>query len=191
MNGVDILTMQLLGSCNLVATQAEEVAPFWDQRAFAKASLPGFVEWHCARIIDWGVHTVVRNVPELASQPRWRDRVRYEMGHGVGISDAEADDIAVTVAASDVAEYAHALRDGIASWLDATEPSELDQVPDLRARSQDHLRYRSPSAWEEIKSLEGIPAWQFLARPCIAHIRVHSGQVDLLTQLLRSRQLPS
>lgn len=28
MNGVDILTMQLLGSCNLVATQAEEVAPY-------------------------------------------------------------------------------------------------------------------------------------------------------------------
>jgi hypothetical protein len=182
--------MQLLGSCNLVATQAEEVAPYWDQRAFANASLPGFVEWHCARIIDWGVNTVVRNVPELAIQPQWHDRVRYAMGHGAGISDPEADEIAATVAAGDVTEYAHALRDGIGSWLDATDASVLDQVPDLRARNQDHPRYRTPSAWEEIKNLKGIPAWQFLTHVCIAHISVHSGQVDALTQLLPSRQLP-
>jgi hypothetical protein len=190
-NGVDILTMQLIGSCNLVAAQAEEAAPCWDQRAFAKASLPGFVEWHCARIIDWGVNTVVRNVPELASQPQWRDRVRYEMGHGAGLSDLDADDIAATVAARDVTEYALSLSDGIASWLDATEASELDQVPDLRARNQDHPRYRTPTAWEEIKNLQGIPAWQFLGHACIAHIRVHSGQVDALTQLLRSQLLPA
>jgi hypothetical protein len=189
--GVDILTMQLVGSCKLVAKQADEAEPYWKQRAFAKASLPGFVAWHCARIIDWGVHTVVRNVAELASEPQWCDRLRYEMGHGAGLSDADADDIAGTVRPHDVIEYASALRDGIVSWLDATDGVELDQVPDLRARNQEHPLYLTPSAWEEIKGLEGIPAWQLLARPCISHIRVHSGEVETLTQLLRSQRVPA
>jgi hypothetical protein len=185
--GVDILKMQLVGSCNLVAEHGPSAAPHWTARAFAGASLPGFVLWHCARIIDWGVHTVVRDVPELASQPQWRDKLRYEMGHGAGLSDSEADDVAAAVPAADVIAYAAALRDAISSWLETVDDAGLDDVPDLRARNQSHSRYLTPAAWEEIKGLEGVPAWQLLARPCGAHVRVHIGQLETLTQLL---QLP-
>jgi hypothetical protein len=65
MRGVDVLKMQLLGSCSLVAEHAKAAEPHWTAHAFDGASLPGFVLWHCARIIDWGVHAVVQGVPEL------------------------------------------------------------------------------------------------------------------------------
>ena len=190
MTGVEILEYQLVASCSLTAKHAEQAQPYWQERAFAMASLPGFISWHCARIIDWGVHTVVRNVPELASQGDWRDRVRYEMGHGAGLSDAEADGIAGAVQAQDVISYARALRGSIAEWLGATDDADLDQVPDLHARNQEHPLYRTQDAWQEIKGLEGVPAWELLSRPCISHIRVHSGELETLTQLLRSQQVP-
>jgi hypothetical protein len=176
--------MQLLGSCTLVAEHASPAEPRWTARAFEGASRPGFVLWHCARIIDWGVHTVVRGVPEVGSQPQWRDRVRYDMGHGAGLTDQEADGVAAAVSATDVVEYANALRDAIASWLDTVDDADLDRVPDLRGRNQSHPRYLTPAAWEEIESLEGVPAWQVLARPCVAHIRVHAGELETLAQLL-------
>jgi len=186
-NGVDVLSLQLTTSCKLVADQASEAEPFWTQRGFAGASLPGFVAWHCARIIDWGVNTVVRDAPEVAAQPEWRDKLRYEMGHGAGLSSEQADDVAASVQPADVIDYAAALRDEIRRWLTDTSPAELDAVPDLRARNQEHPMYRTPAAWEEIKALDGIPAWHFLTRPCVSHIRVHSGEVETLLHLLKTQ----
>src|SRR5438270_9981335 len=117
MDGVEVVRWLLVASCNLTAKHAEEAEPLWRQRAFPSASLPGFVAWHCARIIDWGVHTVVRNLPELASESEWRETMRYEMGHGAGLSEAEADTIAKTVRSPDVVEYARSLRVRIVDWL--------------------------------------------------------------------------
>ena len=184
MRGVDLLRMQLLGSCNLVAEHALPAEPRWTARAFDGASRPGFVLWHCARIIDWGVHTVVRDVPELGSAPQWRDRVRYDMGHGAGLTDEEADSVAAAVGAADIVDYASALRQTIAGWLDTVDDADLDAIPDLRARNAVHPRYVTPEAWQEIEGLEGLPAWQVLARPCGAHIRVHIGELETLAQLL-------
>src|SRR5437588_6091576 len=127
MDGVEVVRWLLVASCNLTAKHAEEAEPLWRQRAFPSASLPGFISWHCARIIDWGVHTVVRDVPELASQPQWRDRMRYEMGHGAGLSDEQADGIADSVRSHDVAAYSRVLRDGIVEWLAAADDAELDR----------------------------------------------------------------
>jgi hypothetical protein len=109
------------------------------------------------------------------------------MGHGAGLTDAEADDVAATVRPGDVVEYTTQLRDAISAWLDTVDDAELDRVPDLRARSAHHQRYLTPEAWQEIESLEGVPAWQVLARPCVAHIRVHTGELQTLAQLLQSR----
>jgi len=185
-NAVDILKLQLVQSCKLIEDGAANAEPIWTKRAFAGASLPGFVEWHCARIVDWGVHTVVRDVPEVAADPQWRGRVRYDMGHGAGLGAAEADSVAESVRHEAVMDYARAVRSAIVGWLDDADSAELDEIPDLRGRNQDHPLYRTPAAWEEIKGLEGVPAWQILTRPCISHIRVHSGEVNTLAQLLRA-----
>ena len=184
MNGVDVLSVQLVTSCKLVGEKAQESEVFWTSRGFTGASLPGFIAWHSARIIDWGVNTVVRGVPEVAAADEWRDRVRYDMGHGAGITEEQADDTAASVKADDVVAYAGALRESIRDWLRGASDADLDSVPDLRVRNQAHPLYRTPEAWEEIKALEGLPAWHFLTRPCVSHIRVHAGEVDTLLQVL-------
>jgi len=55
------------------------------------------------------LNTVVRGEPELAASPEWRERLRYEMGHGAGLTDAEADEVAESVQQADVVTYAAAL----------------------------------------------------------------------------------
>lgn len=184
MQATDLLGMQLRGSCDLVVSHTQSSADCWDRRAFAGTSRPGFIVWHCARIIDWGVHTVVRGVPEVAARAEWRDRVRYGVGHGVGITEAEADAVAATVSADDVAAYATELRDVITAWIAGAGDDELDRVPDLRAVNQQHPRYATPEAWQEVEGLAGIPAWQFLARPCVSHIRVHIGELETLCRAI-------
>lgn len=187
MKAADILRFQLVGSCSLVIEAAEEAEHAWELRAFPGASLPGFIVWHCARIIDWGVNTVVRAQPELAASKQWSDKLRYDMGHGVGLSDAQADDVAAAVRSDDVAAYTTGLRGMVEQWLDTVTDADLEAVPELRERNQMHPRYSTPAALEEVKHLADIPTWQFLARPCVSHIRVHKGELDALLQQVRIR----
>jgi hypothetical protein len=189
MNGVDVLRFQLLGSCSLVADAAQDSAGVWRERLSPGVALPGFVVWHCARIVDWGVNTVVRGAPELGAAPKWSQRIAYDVGHGAGLTDAGADEVATTVHADDLRAYALELRSSITEWLDVLRDADLDAVPELRARNEAHARYATPEAWEEIKSLEGVPAWQVLARPCVSHVRMHMGELELLTQQLQASAL--
>jgi hypothetical protein len=169
-----------------VASHARQVESLWSRRAFAGSSLPGFIAWHCARIVDWGLNTVVREVPEVAAAANWRDRVRYDLGHGAGITDAEADQLAVSVGADDVAAYVGAVRDSVDVWASEAADADLDRVPSLRQVNASHPRYVAPAAWAEIEALEGLPAWQFLARPCIGHVRVHIGELATLSQVMEA-----
>jgi hypothetical protein len=185
MTGTDILRMQLRGSCDLIAETARASSDVWLSRAFATASLPGFTLWHCARIIDWGVQTVVRDVAEVGAAPEWRERIRYDLGHGAGLTREQADDAARTATPAAVAAYAESLRDAIDGWLDSVSDADLDRAVDVRAANRRHPLYASPEAWAEIQHLDGAPAWQVLARPCISHIRLHAGEVEALSAVLR------
>jgi hypothetical protein len=187
MTGVDVLRFQLLGSCDQVAAHARDAADLWTTRAFAGSSLPGFIAWHCARMIDWGVHTVVREIPEVASGAAWQDRVRYNLGHGAGLSDGEADEVAATVQPDDVAAYAAALRMTIDEWTSVVTDADLDMVPALRTANEHHPRYATTAAWAEIEGLDGLPAWQLLVRPCVLHVRVHMGEIETLGVATRAR----
>jgi hypothetical protein len=40
--------------------------------------------------------------------------------------------------------------------------------------------------WAEIQDLDGIPLWQFLARPSVSHIRVHYGEVQAQLEAVRT-----
>src|SRR5207253_7865356 len=80
MNAVDVLRVQLRGACDLVAEHAGSVEPVWLERASPATSLPGFIVWHCARIIDWGVNTCVRDAPEVAAESPLREKLPYGLG---------------------------------------------------------------------------------------------------------------
>ena len=110
------------------------------------------------------------------------------MGHGAGLTDAEADEVAATVAPGDVVEYAHALRGGIEQWMADLVDADLERTIDVRTANQAQARYSTPAAWEEVKHLDGAQAWQLLIRPCGGHIRMHMGELETLARLIQSRQ---
>jgi hypothetical protein len=124
----DILTMQLQGSCDLIVDHAQTASAQWTSRAFDTASLPGFMLWHAARVLDWGVNAVVRRDAEVAMAGEWRERVRFDLGHGAGLTEEQADLAARSVSAADGGGYARALRRGIDAWLSGVGDADLDTL---------------------------------------------------------------
>lgn len=179
--------MQLRSSCGLIAERSRAAAPQWAERAFAGASLPGFVVWHCARIIDWGVNAVVRREPEVATTDRWRERIGYERGHGAGLTLSDADLAAAAMTPGDVTAYATDLMTVIDGWMSTVTDADLDREVDVHAACATNPRYETPAAWAEVENLDHLPAAQFLVRPCVAHIRVHMGELDTLLAVLTAR----
>ena len=187
MRATDVLAMQLQGSCDLITEHASSAAPHWAERALAAASLPGFVVWHCARVLDWAVNAVVRGEPEVAAAEQWRERIGYARGHGAGLTLSEADAAAMAVSSDDVAAYTSDVRACIDGWLPTIDDAALDSAVDMRAACAANPRYCTPAAWAEVENLDQRPAWQILARPAAGHIRVHMGELDVLLALLSDR----
>ena len=191
MDGTEILTLQLTGSFNLIGERAtsEETARHWGDLAFEGANPPGFVLWHAARTIDWGVQCAIRGVEEVGRGLGWAERFPAEFLFGAGIAPESARRVAATVPPGAVAEYVDAVRVASLAWLSEQSDETLDTVPDFRANNERVPGYTDEAVWAEIAGLEGLPAWQVLARPCISHIRVHIGEVDAVLQTLA--RLPS
>jgi hypothetical protein len=189
MTGVDILQMQLVGSFNLIRERVQAVPDGdWDRSVIPGTSRIGFTLFHCARIIDWAVHTAVRGAPEVADDGRWRDRLAPDALFGAGISDATADTVPERVSRATLLEYLDILQPAVLDWLSSQTPESLDRPADIRGHQAQRPEYMADPVWAEIASLDGIPGWQVLARPSMAHIRVHMGEVDVLRQL--AQKLP-
>lgn len=187
MRATDVLTLQLQGSCDLIAEHARRAAPHWGERAFSDASLPGFVVWHCARVLDWAVNAVIRGEPEVATADHWRERIGYRRGHGAGLTLSEADAAAAAVSPDDVTGYTAELRACIDRWLPTIDDAGLEREVDMRSACSANTLYRTPAAWAEVEHLDQRPAWEILVRPCGGHIRVHMGELDTLLALLTER----
>lgn len=157
----------------------------WTARVIPGTSLLGFALWHAARTIDWGVHCAIQGAPEVANRPEWKALRASEYAYGAGITDDEADRLAHSVTKNQVGGYLDALRPAVLGWFAKQSDGDLDSVPDLEAHQRGKPRYLEPAVWAEVSDLAGEPVWQILARPCISHIRVHAGQVDILRQALR------
>src|ERR1700693_4018105 len=172
-----LLQFQVIGSFGLLKEVAEGASDAeWRARSFPEANLVGFTVWHGARTIDWAVNCVMRGAPELADEAEWRDlRVANAM-FGAGASREAADAVARDVPRARVAGYIGALRRHVVDWLAAVPNDDLSTAVDLKARHVAKPEYMAPAVWAELEDLDGIPGWQFLARPCVSHIRVHYGE---------------
>ena len=187
MDAKPILQFQLNGSFNLLAELLEGMTDEeWKGRLFPGANLIGFTLWHCARTMDWALNCVIRSSPELADQAEWRDLNVTGAAFGAGASREAADSVAEDVPRARVLEYVKAVRDEALAWLAAVPPDELSAPVDLRASHAGKPEYMTTDVWAELEDLNGIPKWQFLARPCISHIRIHYGEMSSQLEAIRA-----
>jgi hypothetical protein len=182
--GKDVVALQLAGSFDLIAERLDRASTGWTRRAFETGNPPGFTLWHCARIMDWGVQCAIRGMVEVARRDPWRSLMAPRHLFGAGVSADTAQEIAQAFAPGTVAEYLDDVRVEVMTWLDTQNDATLDAVPAFRSHNEKVDGYTEPPVWSEIESLDGVPAWQILVRPCIAHIRVHIGEVDITLQAL-------
>jgi hypothetical protein len=182
-----LLQFQINGSFNLLTELADGSSDAeWTARSFATANLVGFTVWHCARTIDWGVNCVMRGAPELADDAQWQDVRVADAMFGAGASRDAADAVARDVPRTRVSAYLGALRKNAVAWLAEVPNDDLSKAVDLKARHVAKPEYMTPQVWEELEDLDGIPGWQFLARPCVSHIRVHYGETTAQLGVLRT-----
>lgn len=187
MDAKGLLQFQMNGSFGLLTELAEGASDSeWKSRSFPTANLVGFTVWHGARTIDWAVNLVMRGTAEMADQAEWQDlRVAAAM-FGAGASREAADAVAQAVPRTRVSAYLGALRESVVAWLADVPNDDLASAVDLKARQVARIDYMAPHVWEEIQDLDGIPGWQFLARPCVSHVRVHYGEVSSQLGALRA-----
>lgn len=187
-----ILEFQMNASFNVLKITIDGVTDQeWTSRPYPKANVVGFTLWHCLRTIDWGVNCVGAGTDEMAEQPLWRDVKPDGTFFGAGLSTEKADWVARTIGRRRAGEYLDALRAQSLGWLRALPPDDLNRIVDLKALRGGKPEHMEPVVWEEIADLNGIPLWQFLARPCVMHIRVHYGEVTAQLEALRAAATPS
>ncbi|HVS04706.1 MAG TPA: DinB family protein [Candidatus Dormibacteraeota bacterium] len=189
MTGKTLLELQLTGSLNILRDRLASVTDQeWIAREIPGTSLPGFTFWHAARIIDWGIHCAIQGVPEVADRPQWSGLHATELAYGAGISQQEADSVAHSVNPTDMVGYIAEVRQAALGWFGDLSDQDLDRAPDLEAHQRVKPRYLTPEVWSEVRDLAGLPTWQILARPCVSHIRVHAGEIDIVLQSLRAKK---
>lgn len=188
MTGKDVLEMQLTGSFNMMRERLATVSDSeWIEREIPGTSRTGFTFWHTARTIDWGIHCAIQGVPEVADRPEWRRMGAAQLAFGAGLTSDEADGVAESVSRTDVAGYLDAVKEAALGWLRDRTDADLGRVPDFEANQRVKPRYLTPPVWNQVSDLAGKPVWHILARPCISHIRVHAGEIDVLLASLRAR----
>src|ERR1700730_1775995 len=182
-----LLQFLLNGSFKLVTEELEGMTDEeWKSRPFPGANLLGFTVWHCARTIDWAVNCVLRGSPEVVDSPDWHDVRVADAMFGAGAPRDAAYRVAKDVPRTRVLEYLNAVRAAALAWFAEVTPEELSGAINLKASHAQQAAYLAPAVWEEIEDLDGIPKWQFLARPCVSHVRVHYGEVMSQLEAMRA-----
>lgn len=157
-------------------------------RVLPHTNLLAFDLWHVARAQDWALQTLVRGEPEMIDDPRWQGRGRLAThGIGVGMSEAQADELAHNVELGDILEYADTVHLAILAWLRTTPDEELAREPDIYAHLQRYPVYLEPALREEAPWVFGSPqVWRCLM-PGLHHVRDHLTEVALLKRQRRTR----
>lgn len=157
-------------------------------RVLPHTNLLAFDLWHVARAQDWALQTLVRGVPEVIDDPRWQGRGQLVThGIGVGLSEAQADELARSLTLADILAYADAVHQTLMVWLGAIPDDELTRAPDVPAQLQRYPVYLEPAMREEVPWMFQQPqVWRCLF-PALGHVRDHLAEMDLLKQQRRAR----
>ena len=156
-------------------------------RALSHTNLLAFDLWHVARTQDWALQTLVRGVPEIIDEPRW-ERLLLAPGIGVGLSEAQADDLAHRVVLAETLEYADTVHQAILGWLRKVSDKELSRMPDVPKQLARYPVYLEQAMRDEVPWMFERPqVWRCLA-PALGHARDHLAEMDLFKSQLRPRR---
>jgi hypothetical protein len=157
-------------------------------RILPRTNLLAFDLWHIARTQDWALQTLVRGVPELIDEPRWQRRGGLAThGVGVGYSEAQADQLARSLALADLLEYVDAAHVAILTWLRSIPEDELEREPDVPTHLQRYPVYLEPAMRAEVPWMFQRPPVRRCLAPALGHVRDHLAEMDLLKRQLRAR----
>lgn len=180
-----------LGSVNQILHDlAQDLTPAESvTRALPRTNLIGFDLWHVARTLDWAAQTLARGVPEVIDETRWQGRGQLAThGIGVGMTEAQADALAHTLAIADILEYADATYHAVLTWLRQLPDEALESQPDVPTHLARYPVYLEPAMRAGVPWMfQSPPLWRCLA-PAIGHNRDHLAQIELLKQQLRARE---
>ena len=189
MRATDLLTRQYASVNQILHDVGGDLTPTeLTTRVLPQTNLLAFDLWHVARAQDWALQTLVRGVPEMIDEPRWQGRGRLAThGIGVGLSEAQADELARSLALADILEYADAVHQNLLAWLGAIDDDELSRAPDVPAQLQRYPVYLESAMREEVPWMFQHPqVWRCLA-PALGHARDHLAEMDMLKRQLRAR----
>src|SRR5579871_246793 len=166
MRATMLMARQLGTSHQILHDVANDLTPEeLTTRILPGTNLLGFDLWHVARVQDWAVQTMARGVPELIDEARWQGRGRLAThGIGVGVSEAEADELARNVALADILEYADALHQNTLAWLDTLPDEALDEQLDVPARLGRYPVYLGEAMRKEVPWMyQQPPIWRCIS----------------------------
>jgi hypothetical protein len=189
MRATELLQRQLASVHQILHDLADDLSPReLVTRALPGTNLLGYDLWHVARTQDWAVQTLARGVPEIIDEPRWAGTGRLVThGIGVGMTRAEADDLAGAVALADILAYADAVHTATQAWLSTLPDDALDSEPDVLAHLTRYPVYLEPAMRAEVPWMfQHPPMWRCL-NPAIGHNRDHLAVMDLHKQALRGQ----
>jgi DinB superfamily len=157
-------------------------------RALPSTNLIGFDLWHIARTQDWAAQTMARGVSEVIEDARWQSLGSpSRTGIGVGMTEAEADTLARSIALPNLLAYADTVHQTIVTWLATLSDDDLDAQPDVPAHIARHSSYLSDVMRAEVPWMyQQPPMWRCLS-PGLGHVREHLAQIELLKHQLRLR----
>lgn len=157
-------------------------------RALPNTNLLAFDLWHIPRTQDWAVQTLVRGMPEIIDEPRWQGCGRLVThGIGVGLTEAQADDLARSLALANILAYADAVHQSFLDWLETLPDERLDGQPDVPAHLARYPVYLGDAMRDEVPWMYEQPAvWRCLA-PATAHVRDHLAVMALIKRQMRAR----
>ena len=186
MIGLDVLRLLLLGSFANIGDRLKDVTDDeWDRRAVPGTSKVGFILWHAARILDW-TYSAISGAPEVAHSEPWRNRFPKDALSGFGIPESVADRVTQEVSREDTIAYLDDVKKVVLAWFDQQTVESLERTVSLRTHEAERAGYLAPAPWEDIESLDGIPAWHMLLRPAGGHVRMHQGEFDTMLGLIRA-----
>jgi hypothetical protein len=188
MNAVTLLDKQLANINAIFHSLADDLTDQeWITRPAPGQNRVAYLAWHLPRVQDSHIHTWVRGIPEVVHGDRWSQWGHLRrFGNGIGITLAEADEVALSVRRDDVLAYADAVYSESSAWLDSLSDVDLDRIPDTRLHLSPYPEYQTPGFYEEVSSLLDQPIWSQLMRPCIGHIHRHLGELELVKAVLRA-----